>query len=93
MDLTQNNNIFSDLHKILDLVFIIYIVHSNVTLAEHTINNWVVHHKPFCLITEVYSFLSFIDSNPKYIFDPLNWCALLSNSCIETCIENLSFND
>jgi len=46
MGLTQINNIFNDLHKLLDLIFINSIVRSNVTLAEFTISNCVVHHKP-----------------------------------------------
>jgi len=96
MGLTQINNIFNDLHKLLDLIFINSIVHSNVTLAEFTISNCVVHHKPLCLNIEFYSFLPFNDSKPRYIFDPsslsslrdcmlsLKWGALLSNPCIET---------
>jgi len=37
MGLTQIYNIFNDLHKVLDLIFINSIVHSNVTLAEFKI--------------------------------------------------------
>jgi len=96
MGLTQINNNFNDLHELLDLIFINSIVHSNVILAEFTISNCVVHHKPLCLNIEFYSFLPFNDSNPRYIFDPsslgsirdclltLNWGGLLSNPCIET---------
>jgi len=43
MGLTQINNIFNDLHKLLDLIFINSIVRSNVTLAEFSISNCIVH--------------------------------------------------
>jgi len=96
MGLTKINNIFNDLHKLLDLIFINFIVHSNVTLAEFTISNCVVHHKLLCLNIEFNSFLPFNDSYRRYIFDPsslsslrdcllsLSWGTLLSNPCIET---------
>jgi len=70
MALTQINNIFNDLLKLLDLIFINSIVHSNVILAEFTISNCVVHHKPLCLNIEFYSFLPFNDSNHRSLFDP-----------------------
>jgi len=37
MGLNQINNVLNDLHKLLDLIFINFIVHSNVILAEFTI--------------------------------------------------------
>jgi len=101
MGLTQINNIFNDLQKLFDLIFINSIVQSKVTLAEFTISNWVVHHKPLCLNIEFYSLLPFNYSNPRYIFDlssmsflricllSLNWGALLSNPCIETNYKTL----
>jgi len=66
MGLTQINNVFNDLHKLLDLIFINSIVHSNVTLAEFTISNSVVHHEPLCLNIKFYSFLPFNNFNRRY---------------------------
>jgi len=92
MRLTQIASIFNDLHKLLNSIFTNSIVRSNVTLAEFTISNCVVHYKPLFLIIVFYSFLPFIDSNPRYIFDSSslislrdcllswNWGALLWNS-------------
>jgi len=55
--------------KLLDLIFINYIVHSNVTLAEFTISNCVVHHKPLCLNIEFYN-------DSRYMFDPSSLSSL-----------------
>jgi len=76
MGLIQVNNIFNNLHKILDLVFLSADINFSLVQCSSPISNCDIHHRPLLLGINFYSFAPLAEYTPRFIFNETSLCAI-----------------
>jgi len=99
MGLIQVNNIFNNLHKILDLVFVSADINYSLVQCNSPISNCDIHHRSLLLGINFYSFAPSAEYSPRFIFNEtspcairneipaINWESVLSHVSLESCYD------
>jgi len=95
MGLVQVNNLFNNLHTILDLVFVSADINFSLVQYNSPISNCDIHHSPLLLGINLYSFAPSAQYFPTFTFNKtslcdirnelsaINWKSVLSHISLE----------